>query len=149
MTDRSSEGTTRAKRRMMVDRRSAVERLVRRHRGETGMVVDVRWPVSWVYVPATVEVARVVEKTWLGETERFSGHRLGRRRPKWVALRPGVHRLKCQSFGRDLNVVDVREVKIEVPQGGHAVLTCWPAKRRGLTPARAFTSWRGDVAPEG
>lgn len=152
MIDRPSEGATRAERRTKLDRRSAVERLLRRHRGETGMVVDVRWPVTWIYVPATVERARVVEKTWLGDTERFSDHRLGRRRPKWVAMKPGPHLLKCESFGsdvRDVSEVDVREIKIQVPQAGHAVLTCWPAKHRGLTAARAFTAWQADVAIDG
>lgn len=121
----------------------AVRKLSERHRGEPGMIVDVLWPLTWLYaLRRTVSTVVIFDKTLLGEVVRFSRHVNSPRRAVWVPLKGGgKRRLRCVASG-DTEATTLLEV--DVHHDGHALVTCWPAKGRLITPARSCTEWAVD-----
>lgn len=105
------------------------------------MIVEVLWPVGWIYATHTVEAVRITERTLLGAVKRYS-RSFGFSRPGWVPLvGGGPRRFTCVAQGRRGTDASEVTLEIDIPHGRHALLTCWPEKRRGVTPARAETSW--------
>ena len=119
---------------------SAIRRLSERHRDTPGLIVDIYWPLSWIYaLKRTTEVVLIYEKTFLGEVHRLACHITSRRRPVWVPLVGGGKRhFRCVATGE---VESTTHLTIDIGHRGHALLTCWPAKRGVLTPARQRTAW--------
>jgi len=118
----------------------AVLKLSERHRGEPGMIVDVLWPLTYLYAwRRTVSSVVIFDKTFLGEVVRLTRGVNSRRRAVWVPLKGGgKRRLRCVVSG---DVESTTHLEIDVRHDGHALVTCWPAKRRLITPARARTDW--------
>jgi hypothetical protein len=121
----------------------AVRKLSERHRGEPGMIVDVLWPLTWLYARRrTVSTIVIFDKTFLGEVGRFSRHVNSPRRAVWVPLKGGgKRRLRCVASGE---VDSTTDLEVDVHHDGHALVTCWPAKRQVITPARPRTDWAVD-----
>jgi hypothetical protein len=122
------------------DTHRAIRRMSERHRATPGLIVDIFWPVSWIYaLKRTTEVVLIYEKTFLGEVHRVACHINGRRRPVWVPLVGGGKRkFRCVAKGE---VESTTHLTIDVGLQVHALLTCWPAKRGALTPTRQRTEW--------
>lgn len=123
--------------------RRAVTRLLRRHADDSGIVFDVRWPITCRYWPAPCEHVLCFERTWLGRIERFRRDRVQRRRPVFVALTPGRYRLLLMSGGLG-DHPDQVDMDVRVRRRSPVLITAFPAKRRGVTPARNRTSWSVD-----
>ncbi|MEY2478564.1 MAG: hypothetical protein QOG87_3879 [Actinomycetota bacterium] len=70
----------------------------------------------------------------------FARSKLDRRQPWFVPLTAGTHRLLITE-DEGLRRSKELELVLDVPDFGHVLLTCWPAKRRGLTPAREVSHW--------
>jgi hypothetical protein len=121
----------------------AVRKLSARHRGEPGMIIDVLWPLTYLYAwRRTVSTVVIFDKTFLGEVVRFTRHINSRRRAVWVPLKGGgKRRLRCVAGG---DVDSTTYLEIDVHHNGHVLVTCWPAKRRLITPARSRTEWAVD-----
>ena len=118
----------------------AIRRLSERHRDTPGLIVDIYWPLSAVHaLKRTTEVVLVYERTFLGEVHRLACHINSRRRPVWVPLVGGGERnFRCVAKGE---VESTTHLTVHVGHEGHALQTCWPAKRGVLTPARQRIAW--------
>ena len=112
-----------------------------KHRDESGIVFDVRWPVSNRLLPSTTESVSCVgeEGGFLGRRFTFYRHRTSRRRPVFVSVRPGRYVLALSSEGHRHG--DEMTLEIQVEPTDPIVVTCWPAKRGFLSPGRRQTSW--------
>lgn len=118
----------------------AIRRLSERHRDTPGLIVDIYWPLSYLYsLKHTTEVVVIYEKTFLGDVNRLARHINDPRRLVWVPLvGGGMRHFRCLAKGE---VESTTHLTINVGHQGHALLTCWPAKRGVLTPARQRTAW--------
>ena len=116
-------------------------RLATKHRDESGIVFDVRWPVSYRYFPATTESVMCVgvERGFLGRRVRFQRHRLQRRKPVFLSVRPGTYVFALTSMGHRHE--DEMTLVVQVERSHPQAITCWPAKRRLLSPERRQTRW--------
>jgi hypothetical protein len=124
--------------------RSKAERLREDHLGESGIVFDVRWPVTQRYLPAVTEEVTGAEVGQLREGLHFARSRLDRRRPVFVPLEEGTHDLVLTSSGWRKRRDSV-EMRVHLDRGRPVIITCWPAKRRVFTASRDRTRW--EVGP--
>lgn len=119
----------------------AVHRVSARHQDESGIVVEVLWPVTYRNWHARVETVIAHEaKRFGGRTVHFHRGRFSRHRPFWVAMPVGAHHLTIEAVGH--RWTETAEAELTVPKGNqHVVFLCWPAKRRLVTPERPKTEW--------
>lgn len=116
-------------------------KLAVKHREESGIVFDVRWPISHRHLPATTESVTCVgiQRGFLGRRVFFYRHRFDRRKPVFMPMRAGRYTLTLCSTGHGHS--DEATLVVDVDRTHPQVITCWPAKRRVLSPERHTTKW--------
>jgi hypothetical protein len=131
-------------------RRRAVVRALARHRGESGILVYVDWPLTYRHVHATTEDVVCVVESGRGPMHMrtvITRHRLAwSHRPYFQPLPSGVYALTLISRGL-VERKDEAHVSVTVTDRGPVLLTCLPAKRRFLTKARERSEWSVNQDP--
>ena len=125
-----------------------------RHQGESGVVVEVFWPVTVRAARARVEWIAAYEQdrpAFSFRSRKFSVRRRSqarfvrgrqdRLRPFWVAMPVGDHHLIVKSTGDQWD--ETHDLEMTVPSGDrHLFVLCWPAKGgRFVSAERATTAW--------
>lgn len=126
-----------------------VRRVASKHRGETGLVAQVFWPVApraWSLSVNYVTGTESRTPRWFARGRTyFFGSAVGRRRPFWVAMTPGRHDVTLRADGER---PQEKAMRIDLDCGEHKVMLCWPSKRRVVTRERPLTEWQLVSLPE-
>src|SRR5688500_16172493 len=102
------------------------QRLLDTHAGQSGIVLDLRLPVTHPHLPPVTEIVLGVEEGWTGGV-RFQRSRFQRRRPTFVPLPGGRYRLSLRSRGWKSRS-DETKVSVRLDHAGPLLITCLPAK---------------------
>lgn len=119
--------------------RPAVERAFRKHAGKSGIVFDIRWPVTHRYLPATTERVMCTYDTGRETKIVLTRSRLDSRRPIFVPMAAGGYLMRFTSEG--WKHWDQFELDVIVRGAQPVLITCWPAKRRFIGSPRPQTTW--------
>ncbi|HUR76702.1 MAG TPA: hypothetical protein VMZ22_02060 [Acidimicrobiales bacterium] len=124
-----------------------IRRVARKHRGQTGLVVQIFWPVAprgWNLSVDSVSCWQPQRKLFGGSTIYFWRSALGNRRPFWVPMKPDRYRLTFSAEGKR---PQEKQIRLNLGRGEQQLMLCWPAKRRVVTRERQWTVWQNFPLP--